>query len=366
MADDDDSQKTEEPTQRRLDKAVEEGSIPKSQEVTSWCLMAASTAVIGLGLTPLLKALSGGMIGFIEHPHTITLDGRGAEGVAANLSLLLLVALATPFGILMIGALAGHLVQHLPTWSTSAIEMKLDKISPIKGFARIFGIQGWINLLRSIVKLTAVSAAASIALWPQRGRLESFLYSDPAAILPAAKILTLQVLAAILVALAAIALADLVYQRFSYRQRLRMSKQEVKDEHKDMEGDPKIKAKIRQVRAERTRRRMMAAVPEATVVLTNPTHFSVALKYIDGETAAPICVAKGVDELAIRIRLAAKDHGVPIVENPPLARALHASVEIDEQIPQEHFKAVAEVISFVMRLKKRGGTPPRPKPKQQA
>jgi flagellar biosynthetic protein FlhB len=359
VAEDDQSQKTEEPTHRRLEKAFEEGSVPKSAEVTSWCLLAAATAIVAFGYSPLFDALSSGMIGFVERPHEINLDGRGAEGVAANVSLLLLQALAVPTGILIFGALAGHLLQHRVTWSTSPLEMKLDKISPMKGFGRIFGPQGWINLVRSLVKLAAVGAAAWFAFWPERGRLETFLHSDPVAILPGVQILALKVLGAILAALAVIALADLLYQRFSHRQRLRMSKQEVKDEHKDMEGDPKIKMKIRQVRAERARRRMMAAIPEATVVVTNPTHYSVALKYVDGETAAPICLAKGVDELALRIRLAAKDHGIPIVENPPLARALHASVEIDEAIPQEHYKAVAEVISFVLKLKTRGRTPPR-------
>lgn len=360
MAENDDSQKTEEPTQRRLEKAFEEGSVAKSTEVAAWAMLAAATAIVAGGGWPLFHLLSNGMIGFIEHPHDIAIDARGAEGLALSLALLLLTALAAPLGILVIAALAGHLLQHRTTWSASSLEMKLDKISPMKGFARIFGIQGWINLLKALLKLVVIGAAAGFAFWPDRSKLEGFLHADPAAILPGTQILALKVLGAILAALAVIALADLFYQRFSHRQKLRMSKQEVKDEHKDMEGDPKIKAKIRQVRQERARRRMMAAVPEATVVVTNPTHYSVALKYVDGETAAPICLAKGVDELALRIRLAAKEHNIPIVENPPLARALHASVDIDEMIPQEHYKAVAEVISFVLKLKNRGRTPRRP------
>ena len=362
MADDDQSQKTEEPTHRRLEKAFEEGSVPKSTEVSAWIMLLAATAVVAGGALPLFHQLANGMIAFIEHPHDIALDARGAEGMALSLTLLLFVALAAPLAILFIGALGGHLLQHRATWSTSPLEMKLDKISPIKGFARIFGVQGWVNLVKSLVKLAAVGAAAWFAFWPDRGRLEAFLHMDPAAILPGTQILVLKILGAILAALAVIAFADLMYQRFSHRQRLRMSKQEVKDEHKDMEGDPKIKAKIRQVRLERSRRRMMAAIPEATVVVTNPTHYSIALKYVDGETAAPVCLAKGVDELALRIRLAAKEHNIPIVENPPLARALHASVEVDEMIPAEHYKAVAEVISFVLKLKNRGRTaapPPR-------
>jgi len=359
MAEEDNGQKTEEPTHRRLDKALEEGSVPKSTDVTSWCILAAATTVVGFGLQPVIKTVSNGMIGLLDHPQDIVLDGQGAEGMAIRLSLTLFQALTVPLGILILGGLAGHLLQHLPTWSTSPLEMKFDKISPMKGFARLFGVQGWINFAKSIVKLAAVGAAAAYAIWPERAQLEGFLYMTPDAILPGVRILTLKVLVAVLIALAAIALADLVYQRFSHRQRLRMTKQEVKDEHKDMEGDPKIKQKIRQVRAERSRRRMMQAIPQATVVITNPTHYAIALKYVDGETSAPICLAKGVDDLALRIRFAAKEHGIPIVENPPLARALHASVEIDEMIPQEHYKAVAEVVSFVLKLKSRGRTPRR-------
>src|SRR5262249_4923982 len=153
-----------------------------SSEVTSWCILAASTAVVAFSARPVIKTLSNGMIGFLDHPQDIVLDGRGAEGMAASLSILLAQALAIPLGILVIGALAGHLLQHRPTWSTSPLEMKLEKLSPLKGFARIFGMQGWVNLVRSILKLAAIGGAAAFALWPERGRLETFLYSDPAVI----------------------------------------------------------------------------------------------------------------------------------------------------------------------------------------
>jgi flagellar biosynthetic protein FlhB len=139
-------------------------------------------------------------------------------------------------------------------------------------------------------------------------------------------------------------------QRYRFMQRNKMSKQEIKEEYKQNEGDPHIKAKIRQIRQERAKKRMIAAVPGATVIITNPTHYAIALKYESGKMAAPVCVAKGVDLLALKIREVAKEHDIPIVENPPLARALHATVEVDEVIPQEHFKAVAQVIGYVMRL----------------
>jgi flagellar biosynthetic protein FlhB len=162
--------------------------------------------------------------------------------------------------------------------------------------------------------------------------------------------LLFKVLASALAALALIAAGDYLLQRFRFIQRNRMSKQEIKEEYRQTEGDPAIKAKIRQIRMERSRRRMIAAVPEATVVIANPTHFAVALKYESGKMAAPVCVAKGVDALALRIREVAQKHDVPVVENPPLARALHAAVEVDEAIPPEHYRAVAQVIGYVMRV----------------
>jgi flagellar biosynthetic protein FlhB len=150
----------------------------------------------------------------------------------------------------------------------------------------------------------------------------------------------------------AIALGDAVYQRFKWRQKLRMSKEEMKQEHKESDGNPEVKGRMKQIRAQRVKKRMMAAVPTATVIVTNPTHYAVALRYEAG-MQAPICVAKGVDSLALRIRALAKEHDVPVLENPPLARALHATVDIDEEIPAEHYRAVAEVIGFVMRLRRR-------------
>jgi flagellar biosynthetic protein FlhB len=164
--------------------------------------------------------------------------------------------------------------------------------------------------------------------------------------------MSMKIFGAVIAIITVIAIADYIYQRNRWWQKLKMTVQETRDEYKQQEGDPKIKGRVRQIRMERSRKRMMAAVPQATVVITNPTHFAVALKY-DKEMAAPKCVAKGADAIAFRIRELAKANDVPIVENPPLARALYASMDIDDTIPKEHFKAVAEVIGFVMRLKRK-------------
>jgi flagellar biosynthetic protein FlhB len=214
----------------------------------------------------------------------------------------------------------------------------------------MFGFEGLANLVKGFLKLGVVGAALWTVLWPERGRLESVMGEAPADVAGDMMHLLIRILIAALVAMAVLAAADYGFAYFQFMKRNRMSKQEIKDEFKQTEGDPTVKAKIKQVRQERARRRMMAAVPEATVIIANPTHFAVALKYESGEMAAPVCVAKGVDALALRIRAVAEEHEVPVVENPPLARALYASVEIDEAVPPEHYKAVAQVIGYVMRL----------------
>jgi flagellar biosynthetic protein FlhB len=246
--------------------------------------------------------------------------------------------------------LAGHMLQSRPSFSFDKIAPDLAKISPLAGFKRLFGVEGWINLLKGLAKIAVVGVAIWTQLWPERGGLESILNQSTVAVLGDMSRLLFKVLMASLASLGVIAGFDYFWQRMRFMARNRMSKQEIKEEYRQNEGDPIIKAKIRQLRHERARKRMMAQVPQASVVIMNPTHYAVALKYESGKMAAPVCVAKGIDALALRIRAVAEENDVPVVENPPLARALYASVEIDDPIPTEHFKAVAQVIGYVMRL----------------
>jgi flagellar biosynthetic protein FlhB len=250
----------------------------------------------------------------------------------------------------MVAGLAGNLLQHRPVLTFDRIKPALSKISLTSGLKRIFGLDGFANLFKGMLKIAIVGAAVWTQLWPERGALEAVLEQSPAGIAGDMTHLLFKVLIAALSAMAVIAGTDYLLQHFQFLKRNRMSKQEIKEEFRQTEGDPMIKARVRQIRQERAKKRMIAAVPEATVVITNPTHFAVALKYETGKMVAPICVAKGVDALALRIREAAKEHNVPVVENPPLARALHAAVEVDEAIPAEHYKAVAQVIGYVLRL----------------
>jgi flagellar biosynthetic protein FlhB len=194
----------------------------------------------------------------------------------------------------------------------------------------------------------------SVMLWPKRSELDSLVSMDPAVILPLVKTLSLEVLGTVIAILAIVAAVDYLFQYHTWYQRQKMSLREMKEEFRQTEGDPLVKGKIRQLRQSRMRKRMIAAVPKASVVITNPTHYAIALQYERGMNA-PLCVAKGVDALALRIRAVAGEHAIPVVENPPLARALHATVEVDQEIPPEHYKAVAEVIGFVMKLRRAVG-----------
>ncbi|MEA2990374.1 MAG: flagellar biosynthesis protein FlhB, partial [Alphaproteobacteria bacterium] len=229
------------------------------------------------------------------------------------------------------------------------LKPKLSKISPGAGFKRLFSKIALANFVKGLIKLALVGTIMGVILWPKRTQIDGLVTMDPAVILMLTRTISLDVLGAVVAVLAIVAAADYLFQYRQWHEKLKMSLQEMKEEFKQTEGDPGIKAKIRQIRQSRMKKRMMAALPTASVVITNPTHYAIALKYERGMNA-PICVAKGVDLIARRIREVASEHHIPIVENPPLARALHGTVEIDQEVPPEHYQAVAEVIGYVMRL----------------
>ena len=351
MADDhDDSQATEQPTAKRLEQAREAGDIVKSSEVSAFALLAGGTLAIAMFGHSTAIGIGGLLTAFIEQPDQMAVDGAGLSAMMRGTLLHLAVVLAPIAGVMMAAALAGHVLQSRPSFTTAKLIPDLSKLSPLMGFRRLFGLEGWLNLLKGLIKIAIVGLAIWTQLWPERGSLETIMAHSPAGVVGDMNHLLFKVLIAALSALFVIAAFDYLVQYSRFMRRNRMTKQEVKEEYRQNEGDPAIKAKVRQIRHERARKRMMAAVPEATVVIANPTHYAVALKYESGKTQAPICVAKGIDALALRIRAVAEENDVPVVENPPLARALHASVEVDEAVPPEHYKAVAQVIGYVMRL----------------
>jgi flagellar biosynthetic protein FlhB len=291
------------------------------------------------------------MRGLIANSYQIGLDGPALPGLFEKIGRELIAALAIPFLLLMLAAVAGNLVQHKPVWSFDVLAPKLSKISPAAGFQRRFSMQAVANLAKGVVKITLIGAVLTALMWPERLRLIALTRGDLADVLPLALSLTLKLLGAVVAMMAIVAVADYLFQYRRWYQKQKMSLREMKEEFKQSEGDPTIKGKLKQMRHTRMRKRMIAAVPKAAVVITNPTHYAVALQYERG-MPAPVCVAKGVDALALKIREVAGEHTVPVVENPPLARALHATVEVDQAIPPEHYKAVAEVIGYVLRLRR--------------
>ena len=356
MSNDDteEASKTEDPSAKRIEDARKRGDVSKSQEVTTWFMLAGTGSVIALMAQWTASNLMQQLKIVMANADRYEVGGNQFGAFFTALAQAIIGAAIVPMVVLTAVAVIGNLVQHRPLISVDPLIPKLSKISPLRGFGRLFSRDSLVNFLKGLFKLAIIATVMFFTLWPERNRLDTMVTGDPATILITVEQLTLKVIWAALAIVTVIAIADLVYQRSRWWTRHKMTLQEVRDEFKQMEGDPKVKGRIRQLRMERGRQRMMGQVPKATVIIANPTHYAVALKY-DRDMAAPLCVAKGMDDLALRIRAVGEENDVPVIENPPLARALYASVEIDQTIPGEHFKAVAQVIGYVMRLKAKKG-----------
>lgn len=347
------SQKTEEPTDRKLSEARKKGQIAQSKEVSNFASLLGMTIVVAVIAPFSALYLHGTLTGVIEHAAVVHIDAGSTGEILFDLTLHSLIALSPVLGLFVVLALAAGLGQSGLLLTTEPIMPKLEKISMIAGVKRLFSLKSIVEFIKGILKLSIVAVIAYMLVAPEMDRAEELLDMDVVDVLREIQTMIIHLMIGVLIFMLAVAVADYVYQRYEHMKQMRMSRQEIRDEHKQSEGDPQVKARLRQIRVERARRRMMAAVPRADVVVTNPTHFAVALQYDTKVMAAPTVVAKGADAVAFRIREVATQHGVPIVENPPLARALFAGVEIDQQIPEAHFKAVAQVISYVYRLKGR-------------
>ena len=351
MAEDDDS-KTEEPTQKKLDDAQKKGQSYSSREINSFLLLFTFTLLVGSLLPSFARDAMHGLSRFITEPDLMATDNRalGTELLGA------LASVTLPFfqlGVaLMVAALAAGFLQKPLSISWAPMAPKFEKINPVKGFKKLASTRSLVEFGKGILKIILVGVIATWAIWPnmpQLKRLPTTSIVDEVLFLHANAI---KLLIAVTITMFFLALGDYLYQRFAFLKSLRMTKQEIKEEYKQQEGDPHIKGRLKQIRMEKARSRMMAEVPTSDVVITNPTHYAVALRYDNATMAAPVIVAKGQDKVALRIREVAREHDITIVENPPLARALFP-VELDQPVPVEHFQAVAEVISYVYKLKGR-------------
>lgn len=351
MPEENDQEKTEEPTQRRIQEAVKKGQVATSREVANFFMF----VVLALNIVwfaPFYARLAVfDLARFIHSPHDLSLDFNNLHAVTIETVLDVAFIMLLPIMATVVAALAANFLQNGLVISGEPIVPKLEKISLLKGVKRLFSMRSLVEFIKGLVKITIVGALAYLVVASEISRLaEAISYSVKDVISLLSSLAFRMVLAATAV-MFIIALLDFAYQRYEYLKNLRMTRQELKDEFKQAEGDPKIKAKLKQIRMERAQKRMMAAVPDADVVIRNPTHYAVALKYDQMTMQAPMVVAMGQEKVALRIIEVAEDNAVPVVMNRPLARALYETAELDEEIPLEHYQAVAEVISYVYKLK---------------
>ncbi len=349
----DDSQKTEDPTPKKLEEARKKGQIALSKEVNNWVMLLAGTIFIMAFAGSMMTEMSFMMKHYIAQAHALPQAPGGLSVILGDSFLQILYIMLVPLLLLMVAAFFAPFLQVGPLFAPEVIKPDLSKVSIMKGFGRLFSLRSVTEFLKGLFKIIIVGAVATVIIMPYLDKFEHLIDLPVLGAMEELYILVVKMMIGILIVVAIIAGIDLVYQRYEYMKKMRMSLQEIKDEYKQSEGDPMVKGRLRQLRQERARQRMMQAVPEADVVITNPTHFSIALKYNPDESPAPIVIAKGIDEVALRIREVAKEHDIVLYENKPLARALYDVAEIDEMIPTEHFKAVAEIISYVFKLKGR-------------
>jgi flagellar biosynthetic protein FlhB len=344
----DQESKTEEPTEKKVRDALEEGKIPVSREVSIFASMAALMVIqmflIGQGvqrLTPTLKNLLDDPEGF---PLSTGADAQNLLTVVGLEALRFLVPLVV---ILLVFGLASSLLQNAPSLVLQRIMPDLSRISPISGWNRLFGTQGLVEFAKSLFKLASVTAVVAFVLRSSEARAFEAMYTDPVALPEMILSIAMRIVSAICIATIVLVAIDLAWARFHWRRQLRMTRQEIKDEHKQAEGDPLIKARLRSLARDRSRQRMIASASRATLVIANPTHFAIALRYNREENPAPLVVAKGMDVIALKIREVAEKNRIPVIENKALARALYEAVQVDQVIPAEFFRPVAEIIYFL-------------------
>lgn len=354
-------EKTQQPTAKRLQDARDKGQVPRSRELATMTLVfGGALALLFVGPWSLARLAEMFRAGFrFERELAMHEDGPALQ--LARLTGDGFLAIAPICGLLMVIAAFTPLLIGGFSFSTTALAPDFSRLSPIKGLGRIFGPNGLMEFLKALAKFLFVGAAATVLFMLQMDDLLSLLRLDLVGAMGRVAFLCIAMLLSLGAVLALIAAIDVPFQLWNHAKGLRMTLQEVRDEMKETEGRPEVKARVRQVQREMSRRRMMDAIPTADVVITNPTHYAVALRY-GRRDGAPRVVAKGVDLLATAIRAKAAEHDVPLFEAPPLARALYASTRLDAEIPPVLFVAVAQVLAYVYQLRSpRAGNPtPRP------
>ncbi len=348
MADEDKDSKTEEATEKKIRDSVEKGKLPVSKETAIFTSFLAILVYTVFFASDAIAELGVFLSNFLEKPESWPL---GTERDVIELYQAVIIeigrAVASLLLLLVIAGVGASVFQNIPQFVGERIQPQASRISLSQGWKRLFGVQGFVEFLKSLGKLGFVVMVLIFVLSDEHRRLLAGMITNPVAFGSVIRGIAIDILVAIVFVMAAIAVADIVWSRFHWRAELRMTKQEVKDEHKQSEGDPIVKSRLRSLARDRARQRMMTAVPKATLVIANPTHFSIALRYVREEDAAPVVLAKGQDLVALKIREIAQQHGIPVFEDVALARSMYKQVSVDNVIPPQFYQAVAELVRVV-------------------
>jgi flagellar biosynthetic protein FlhB len=349
--DQDESLKTEEPTSHRLEEARKKGQVVLSREVVTWFVLAGAALNVAYIFPMTAQSLSDYMAQFLGKTDQISFSPESLKLISIDWLVSIIKYTFIPFALVMFIGVMGTVLQTQFVTSSENLKPSLKKISLLQGFKRLFSAKSMSEFFKGIIKILMVGLTLYFVLKPALNNVDRYLFFAQDQILGQIYKLSVQLFISVICVMTVVAVMDYLFQRQQFLKQLRMSRFEVMQELKEMEGDPQIKSKLRQIRMDRGRKRMMAAVPQAAVVITNPTHYAIALKYNENEMDAPIVVAKGTDLVALKIREIATENWVPIVQNPPLAQTLYKDVELDAEIHADHYKAVAEVIRYVNSLK---------------
>lgn len=341
--------KTEEATEKKIRDALEKGNVPFSKELPTFSSLVGLLIVSSFFMVDGALGLTASLERFIDDPGRWSLEGTAdVVQVFRAISVDVLRVLLPAIIVLAIAGLASSFLQNTPRIVFDRVQPKLSRLSLSAGWRRIFGLQGWVEFLKGTFKLTALACLALVLVRAARFDVFNAMFMPPYALPELMQTMVVRLFLAVIIAIVVLVVADLVWSRFFWRRELRMTRQEVKDEQKQSEGDPIVKARLRSLARDRARKRMMGRIPQATVVIANPTHYAIALRYVRSENRAPLVVAKGLDLIALKIRHVAEKHDIPVVEDKLLARSLYDKVEVDQLIPPEFYKAVANVILYLM------------------
>jgi flagellar biosynthetic protein FlhB len=349
-----DQERTEEPTSKKREKAREEGQVAKSRELASVAVLGASLIYFYFGASGLITRIMDMMKSHFSTAGSTPLTIDNIQSLAIDMTFQTFVILFPFIVLVVIASLASNLLQVGFMFSAKAIAPKLSKIDPLKGFTRMFSMRSMTELVKSVLKIIIITTVAWLTVRSEIASTLPLMDQEAGEILVYISEVSFKILSTTCWVLLALAILDYAYQKWEHERNLKMTKQEVRDENKQTDGDPLIKGRIRRLQREMARKRMMAAVPKADVVITNPEHLAVALQYTPKNMEAPVVVAKGADLLAVKIREIAAAHHIPVIENKPVAQLLYKMVQVDQAIPETLYKAVAEILAQVYSLRKNG------------